>query len=172
MFHVPQLWSKSSLVTHLLNTVYRLTFHLLKQKHLEKYEYKHSVIPAVNWFQSCGELSARIQAHVWFPPQDRSQYSHGDVSRLHSHSCTFSTTLHPLHTRSAPDARSSVSVFITSPFTANKQPASRRQHSVISLHMASASYPHTWLGACHCEICIIGLNLICPTRWDLPANVS
>lgn len=100
--------------------------------------------------------------------------SRRDVSGPHSHSCTSAAALRLLLARSPPEVFSSISLFIASLFSANKQPAGRRQHGVISLHMASASYSYThiWLCACHREIRILVLNLIFAARWDLPANAS
>lgn len=96
-----------------------------------------TIFHAVNTSVSCFYIHSEL---VLFMPQGRSQYSCADAPEPHSHFYTFSATFYPLHTRSSPEAFSSISAFITPLFTANRQPASRQQHSVISLQVL-CTYP-------------------------------
>ncbi len=133
-------------------TVHHQTVNLWKQKHFESMSVKavNSETTAAMWLKFHNELWALIQTLVLFTSHDECRCSPEDTSGPRTHSCTFSTTLHPPHERSTPDAFSSGSAFKVSALTANKQPAGCQQRRVIS-HMASAfySYTHIWKSPFH-----------------------
>lgn len=90
-------------------------------------------------------------------PWNWSQYSHYNCLKSLTHLCSFQTTSHLLQARSDPDPFDSVFVFITSPFTPNKQTTGKagkqQQRSVITLCRCSSHGPcrlflHWRLTAC------------------------
>lgn len=126
---------------HPLNTVYHLAFNFQKQKEKENVSKSRNTNPA----------AVKLISHLHANPQHvfrRSDviYPHmmgpcvvQEMSQGHSVIPTFTSTFHPLHTRSAAAPLGCTSVFITSLFTANKQPVSQRQHGVNSLPSTATS---------------------------------